>query len=312
MSIRYLDIQRMSSEDGPGLRTTVFFKGCSLACRWCHNPESISPAIEMQWLGERCIGCGTCQAACPNGAVSLCVEGVFIDETACARCGACREACPTCAMTQKGTDVPFDQLALELYKDRAYFGADGGVTLSGGEALLQSDSIPLLRQLKKMGLHTAVDTCGLVPNYRLLQALGHTDVLLYDVKIFDPVRHRAFTGQSNELILNNLSLAADWAKHGGRLWVRTPIIPIATDFEANIEAIGRLLHRLGGVERWELIAFNNLCRDTYRRMQRDWEYENTPLVTKQRMETLLFTARATGGCPDTRITGATRQEADIP
>ena len=308
MSIRYLDIQRMSSEDGPGLRTTVFFKGCSLACRWCHNPESISPAVEIQWFGERCIGCGTCEAACGNGAAKLFDEGVFIEKSLCKGCGACHEACPTGAIMQKGTDVSFDLLALELCKDRAYFGQDGGVTLSGGEALLQSDAIPLLRLLKKMGVNTAVDTCGLVPNYRLLQALGHTDVLLYDVKLFDSARHRAFTGQGNELILSNLTLAADWAKHGGRLWIRTPIIPGATDYEANIEAIGRHLARLGSIERWELLAFNNLCRDKYRRMQREWEYENTPLLTRERMQTLLFTAQATGACPDTRMTGATKQE----
>lgn len=308
MSIRYLDIQRMSSEDGPGLRTTVFFKGCSLACRWCHNPESLSTGVEMQWLEARCIGCGACQAACPNGAAVFSDEGVYIDRERCAGCGACHEACPTGAMAQRGTDVAFDALARELIKDRAYFGEDGGVTLSGGEALLQSDAIALLRLLKRLGVGTAVDTCGLIPNYRLLQALGHTDVLLYDVKLFDSARHRTFTGRGNELILHNLALAADWARHGGRLWVRTPIIPGATDFEANIEAIGRHLARLGGVERWELLAFNNLCRDQYRRMQIDWEYADAPRMTRARMETLLFTARATGACPDTRITGATKEE----
>ena len=306
--IRYLDIQRMSSEDGPGLRTTIFFKGCSLACAWCHNPESIAKKFQVHWVAARCISCGSCDHVCPNDALTRDEDGVHIDRRLCTGCCVCVSVCPTLALECKGIDAEPEELCRELVKDRAYFGRDGGVTLSGGEALLQDGAVELLRLLKDEGIQTAVDTSGMVFTEQLQAALPYTDILLYDLKIMNDAEHQRWTGRGNAMILRNLGVAALWAKGNGRLWIRTPIIPGATDSDENIHAIGDRINAIGGAERWELCAFNNLCIDKYRRLDIDWAFQNTPLVSKQHMEELLAVARSTRASEDIRATGALRQE----
>ncbi len=302
--IRYLDIQRMSSEDGPGLRSTIFLKGCSLACAWCHNPESIAKKFQVHWLENRCIGCGSCDNVCLNGALNRDEAGVKIDRRLCTGCCSCVNACPALALECKGIDAEAEELCRELAKDRAYFGRDGGVTLSGGEALLQDGAVELLRLLKAEGIQTAVDTCGMLFTEQLQAALAYTDILLYDLKLMNDAEHQRWTGRGNAMILRNLGVAALWAKGNGRLWIRTPVIPGATDTEENIRAIGERINAIGGAERWELCAFNNLCIDKYRRLDIDWAFRETPLVTKRHMEELLAVARSTRACEDIRATGA--------
>ena len=306
--IRYLDIQRMSSEDGPGLRTTIFFKGCSLACVWCHNPESIQKKFQVHWLSARCIGCGTCLNVCPNGALSQTESGIKIDRRLCTGCYTCFSACPTLALEGKGQDAEPAELCRELVKDRAYFGRDGGVTLSGGEALLQEGAIELLQLLKAEGVQTAVDTCGMLFTEQLERALPYTDILLYDLKLMNDADHERWTGRGNTMILRNLGVAALWAKGNGRLWIRTPIIPGATDSVENIRAIGERINAIGGAERWELCAFNNLCSDKYKRLDIDWAFKDTPLVSKRHMQELLEAAKSTRACEDIRATGALSEE----
>jgi pyruvate formate lyase activating enzyme len=306
--IRYLDIQRMSSEDGPGLRTTIFFKGCSLACAWCHNPESIAKKFQVHWLETRCIGCGSCETVCPNNAFSRDESGVHIDRRLCAGYCACVSACPALALECKGIDAEPEELCRELVKDRAYFGREGGVTLSGGEALLQEGASELLRLLKEEGIQTAVDTCGMVFTEQLQAVLPYTDILLYDLKLMNDAEHQRWTGRGNTMILRNLGVAALWAKGNGRLWIRTPIIPGATDSEENIRAIGERINAIGGAERWELCAYNNLCIDKYKRLDIDWPFRNTPQVTRRHMEELLAVARSTRACEDIRASGALSEE----
>lgn len=312
MSIRYLDIQRMSSEDGPGLRTTVFFKGCPLACKWCHNPESIQRKRQLIWYAARCLGCESCLSACPQGALTLDPEtGMRIDRRRCEGCFTCVETCPTGALEGKGTDIAPEALFAELIKDRAYFGRDGGVTLSGGEALQQEDAIELLRLLQEAHIQTAVDTCGMVFTEQLERALQYTDIVLYDLKLMDDAAHRRFTGQGNAMILKNLGVVAKWAKGNGRLWIRTPVIPGATDSVENIRSVGERIAAIGGAERWELCAFNNLCKDKYGRLDLDWPFAGAPLMTRARMEALLVAAQATKACADIRYTGMLSKE-DAP
>jgi pyruvate formate lyase activating enzyme len=291
--MRILNIQRMSTEDGPGLRTTVFFKGCPLKCRWCHNPESISPALQKEWIQVRCIGCGTCVAQCPEHALSKTKEGIVTDRTVCRLCLKCIETCPTGAMQQIGKTIDVKTLFREVVKDKAYFNGDGGVTLSGGEVLAQpQEASDLCRMLKNEKISVAIDTAGFVPYAAFEAILPNIDLILYDLKIDDSKAHKRFCGVDNRLIKDNLKKLSAGSV---RIWIRTPIIPEATDGIDNIRAIAAFLkdHRIR-YDRWELCAFNNLCKDKYHRLD-------------QEMTTLVEAARAvTGETDKITFTGITR------
>ena len=297
----------MSTEDGPGLRTTVFCKGCPLKCGWCHNPESLSPKSHVEWLGVRCIGCRTCEQVCPQKGIRLDETGVHTSEK-CTACGACTAACPTQALEMKGTDYTVDALFGVLMKDRAYWGAEGGVTLSGGEVTLQwQEALALLQKLKEAGVNTAVDTCGLTRWETLEALLPVTDIFLYDLKLFDDAEHVRFTGQSNAQIFSNFDrLTAACSAERKRIWVRTPVIPGATDTDDNIRGLAGIVR--DRVEKWELCAFNNLCRDKYERLGMDWAFKDAKLMQRSRMEELAALA-VSSGAPNAVWSGSTAMES---
>ena len=279
-----LDIQRMSTEDGPGLRTTVFFKGCNLACPWCHNPESIGRKPDLNWFSQKCMGCNSCQKVCPQKGISRGESGLLFNRPLCIACGSCADACPQAAIELKGKAMNIEKLAAELLKDQAYFGKDGGITLSGGEVMLQPEAaLKLSRILKTAGVHIAVDTAGCYEFSLLETMLPHIDIVLYDLKIFDSVVHKRIIGAANRPILENYQRLID---RKAKVWVRTPIIKGATDSEENIAAIGNFIGVVGLPERWELCAFNNLCNDKYQRLDQDWAYKNTGLTEGLRIKRL--------------------------
>ncbi len=300
---RLLEIQRMSTEDGPGIRTTVFLKGCSLQCSWCHNPESISPKQQLQWLQSNCIGGQICVAVCPNKALSYIDNQIVIDRNLCEACGICTEECPSGALEIMGREVTVEEVVREVLKDKAYFEkSGGGITVSGGEPSLQADFVAaFLQKMKENGIHTALDTCGLAPDAAYEKILPHTDLILYDIKEIDSRKHKKFTGSPNEKILNNLLTISEWMKINETpkaLWIRTPIIPNATDREENIAGIGKFITENNlHPDRWELCAFNNLCNDKYLRLGTRWKFEKYDLLEEEKLNRLVAIAKssASGG-----------------
>lgn len=297
-----LDIQRMSTEDGPGLRTTVFLKGCPLKCTWCHNPESIASFPQIVWNRVNCIGCNICIETCKNHALDVRDGQVFIDRTRCQSCGTCADECPGLAMECLGETWNHDALVAELAKDGAYFlKSSGGVTISGGEACLQSRFVlAVLKALKQMGIHTALDTCGHCTWSALNRLLPYTDLVLYDLKAIDPGRHKDFTSCSNHKILANLiQLSTFISNTRTQLWVRTPVIPGTTATDENIRSIGKFIgrHLNDTVSKWELCSFNNLCQDKYLRLGLKWHFKDQKLINENTMTALFETAKNSGVDP---------------
>lgn len=280
------NVQRFSTEDGPGIRTTVFLKGCHLRCAWCHNPEGISPRPELVWYATRCIGVRDCLNACPVNALGLTPGGMHIDREHCDACGVCAEACPAAALEIIGRKWTPELLLAEIQKDAVFYNnSGGGVTLSGGEPMLQTGFVLALGQLmKERRLHVALDTCGAVAWQHYRPVLRITDLVLYDLKLFDPDRHRACTGVNNKLILEN---ARRIAAAGVPMWIRTPVIPGYTADPENIAAIGDFIAaELTTVQRWELLAYTNLGQAKYHRLDCPYALEGMPLLAHAEMEAL--------------------------
>ena len=311
-----LEIQRMSTEDGPGIRTTVFMKGCPMQCLWCHNPESISSQPQIHWIGMRCLGCKTCLETCTKTALTMKESGIYIDRTLCDGCGACAETCPGNALELLGKRWTVDELLHEVLKDREYYQkSSGGVTISGGESTLQWKFVAaLLKGLKEQGIHTAIDTCGIVRKDALDAILPYTDLVLYDLKEGDPKLHQEYTHAPQEPVLDTLSYLASYLHthpSPSDLWIRTPLIPDCTARKENVETIGKIIAEKSQdtVSRWDLLAFNNLCKDKYFRLGLDWKFNSAELLTRETMEDLADSARKSGVNPAiVQWSGSTRLE----
>lgn len=259
------DIKKYAIHDGPGIRTTVFFKGCPLACRWCHNPEGITINPERIYRQERCIGCGECIQVCPQKIIHQTEDGLVSDSAKCDLCQTCADHCPSEAIEFIGQKVTVTELIRQIEKDTAFYDeSGGGVTLSGGEPLMQPEFLlELLDACAQLDIHRTVDTTGYADAGLLMNVAEKTDLFLYDLKLMDMAKHREFTGVSNEYILNNLKLLA---QNGARIQVRIPIVPGINNDAENIERTGDFVSSLGRIEHISILPFHNTARSKYSRL----------------------------------------------
>jgi pyruvate formate lyase activating enzyme len=243
------NIQRASTHDGPGLRTTVFFKGCNLRCQWCHNPESWIAAPQLQYVGERCMGCGACAEVCPKG------------DGACVGCGRCAEVCYAGARVLLGVAMTAREVIQKIEPDAPFYhSSGGGVTFSGGEPMLRPEFLTaVLGMCRARSIHTAVDTAGDVPWAAFEAVRPYTDLFLYDIKCFDGELHRRVTGVGNARIKDNL---ARLVGAGEKVVVRVPVIPGVNDGDAELAALSGFLHAIGPAD-VELLPYHKLGARKY-------------------------------------------------
>lgn len=257
------DVKKYAINDGPGIRIAIFFKGCPLNCRWCHNPESISTKIQKMYSPEKCIGCNACVMACPEEACTLTPNGITTDRERCTGCGICADICPTRATEMSGRLCTVEELAEVVEKERIFFDqSGGGVTISGGEPLLQPEFlIALLDELGSRSIHRAVDTTGFVKSETMLEVAKRTELFLYDLKLMDSERHKKWTGVDNTRILSNLKLLAET---GTLINIRIPLVKGVNDDDENLKETAAFVAKLAGEKKKiNILPYHNIAASKY-------------------------------------------------
>jgi pyruvate formate lyase activating enzyme len=281
------DIKPYSINDGPGIRITVFLKGCPLSCVWCHNPEGISPHLQKLYSKAKCIGCETCVENCPVHALTLTPEGIVTDTSLCDLCGICAEVCPTKAMEMSGKLVTVEEIMARVRREMVMIDqSQGGITISGGEPMMQSDFlIELLDACGREGVHRAVDTAGLTRTETLLEVARRTDLFLYDLKMMDPERHKKFTGVSNETILHNLR---ELAGAGANINIRIPLIRGVNADEDNIRQTAEFVASLKGEKKAvSLLPYHNIAIHKYGKLGQEYDAREMEEPSAAEVETAI-------------------------
>lgn len=284
------DIMKYSVHDGPGIRTTVFLKGCPLSCHWCHNPESQLPGPQVMFYPERCIDCGDCTGVCPNG-VLLPLMGIGenpapdTDRGKCTGCGSCAAVCHAGAREMAGRKMTAVEVIREIERDIVFYDqSGGGVTFSGGEPLMQADFLmALLAGCREREIHTAVDTCGFTPRDKLLEISLLADLFLYDLKMMDDRRHRRYTGVSNRVILDNL---LELASRHDNIVIRIPVIPGINDDDDNINETGRFISTLSGVRSVHILPYHRAGAEKYRRLGQTYALPDLRPTDNEKMKAI--------------------------
>ena len=261
------DVKKFSIHDGPGIRTTIFFKGCPLTCLWCHNPESQASEPELMFRESRCIGCGACQEVCDQEAIS---KDLSVNAESCTLCGDCVAVCYAEARQMVGREMTVAQVMAEVERDVPFYDeSGGGVTFSGGEPLSQPDFLlALLRACRERGIHTALDTCGFALWQDLDRIRRHVDLFLYDLKLMDDEHHRALAGVSNELILSNLQALSE---RGHDIILRLPIVPGVNDDDEQIRRTGEFAAALPHLNRVDILPYHHTAAQKYERLGKPYQ-----------------------------------------
>jgi len=286
------DIKKFAIDDGPGIRTTIFLKGCPLRCSWCHNPEGQTSAPEIMYRQKKCIRCEECAVACPNQAVFFTEQKLAINRKICSLCEICAKNCPSGALELVGKETSVDEIMRELNKDSTFYDeSKGGITISGGEPLLQIDfTAAILNECKKRSIHTAVDTCG----YASLKAIeiikDKADLFLYDLKIMNDTKHRKYTGKSNKQILRNFKILAN---NGSDLLVRLPIIPGINDDRKNIQETADFVF-LNGAKRVCLLPYHRAGIEKYRSLGKRYDLNSIRPPSEQKLNAIKEQLEASG------------------
>ena len=279
-------IQRFCTHDGDGIRTTIFFKGCPLRCRWCHNPEGLHGGIQLGFNRDQCMRCGRCQEVCPEDAHDFSSAGHEINRQRCIVCGRCADICPTGALKLIGRTVTAVEVVREALKDAPFYSTGGGITCSGGECTMQKDFLlDILKTGKAAGLNTAVDTCGYAPSDTFAQIAPYTDTFLYDIKMITGALHERYTGSSNQLIIDNYR---QLHAIGARMDVRVPLIPGVNDSMEEIRRIADFLHTAGIPHSVKVIPYHTPGHAKYRQIDEQlWEPEKQYTVSPEEAQRIL-------------------------
>ena len=288
------NIQRFSIHDGPGIRTTVFLKGCNLRCFWCHNPEDIRPAAEVQFFPERCIACEACVEACDKGAHLFLEDGchLFLRDL-CDACGACIDTCYAKGLVLVGSRMNTAQVVNEVMQDQAFYTeSGGGITISGGEPLLQFDfTYDILARCRELGIHTAIETAANFPWERVAAILPVTDLVMMDIKHMDSETHRRCTGAPNERILSN---ARRLGQEAQPLIIRTPIVPGVNDSVEQVSAIASFVAQLPNLLYYELLPYHPMAKSKYRSLDLVYQAEELVSPSREKVAELAAAAEAQG------------------
>jgi len=279
------DIRKYSIHDGPGIRTTVFFKGCPLRCWWCHNPEGQDVEPELVYRKSRCIGCDECSKNCQREAISLVAQSISLNREKCVPCNNCCRVCPSDALSIAGKQMSVKEILEEIEKDRTFYEESrGGVTFSGGEPLMQPDFLnALLKECKERAIHTAVNTCGFA-QYEIIDRIrDKVDLFLYDIKTMDNRKHRKYTGASNEQILKNLKKLAE---SGSSIVISFPIIPGINDDDKNVTRTAKFISSLPNIQQVNLLPYHRAGIEKYKNLGKPYKLDKIQPPSNQRVKSV--------------------------